>query len=88
MTQIDDTPSGAIERESIRKFLGDTSGWPPGSVMVNLVGVAQLALPTGGTKVVRVYPCGAVNGQTERGMLADALSDSVYDRDRQRGRSD
>lgn len=65
----------------MRDLLGDTSNCPPGSVLVNYVGVAQVMLPNGALQIVRVYPCGALSGSLERGMLADALSDSQFERE-------
>lgn len=83
VTEIDETPSGRFRRAT-RDVLGDGTEYPPGSLIAHYVGVAMVLLPGGGTRIVRVYPCGPVSGSTERGMLADALSDSNYDRDRRR----
>jgi hypothetical protein len=80
VTEIDDSPSGSISRE----LLGDISDCPPGSLVANFVGVAQVLLPNGAYRIVRIYPCGTVNGSTERGMLADALSDSNHERELKR----
>lgn len=85
MTEIDETPSGHFIREAAaRELLGDTSEFPPGSLIANYVGVAQVLRPDGSLRIVRVYPFGAMSGSLERGMLGDALSDSHYDRDRRR----
>ncbi len=84
MTDIDDRRNGFAKKENARAFLGDTSNWPPGALLENYVGVALLALPSGETTIVRVYPYGPVSGSMERGMLGDALSDSNHDRDRRR----
>lgn len=84
MTEIDETPSGRFDLRAVRDVLGDTSKYPPGSLIANYVGVVQVLLPSGGTRIVRVYPCGPVSGSLERGMLGDALTDSYAERDRQR----
>lgn len=84
MTEIDGEPSGHFARQVERELLGDVGDCPPGSLLANYVGVAQILLPSGAYRIVRVYPCGSINGSLERGMLADALSDSNHDRDRKR----
>lgn len=84
MTEIDRNPSGHLTRAATRDLLGDTSNCPPGSIIVNYVGVAQVLLPNGSKVVVRGYPCGPVDGSTERGILGDALRDSEHQRDGRR----
>jgi hypothetical protein len=83
VTEIDETPSGRFYRVT-RDVLGDTTEYPPGSLVAHYIGVAMILLPSGATKIVRTYPCGPLSGSTERGMLADALSDSNYERDSHR----
>lgn len=84
MTEIDETPSGHFFRDAAARelLLGDSSKFPPGSLIANYVGVVQVLMPDGGCRIVRVYPCGSLSGSLERGMLADALDDSSYDRRR------
>ena len=84
MTEIDDSPSGQFARPDVRELLGDTSKYPPGSLITDYVGVARVLLPGGGSHIVRCYPYGAVSGSLERGMLGDALSDSNYEREQMR----
>lgn len=81
MTDLDDNPSGHRARAAVRELLGDTDKCPPGSLIVNFVGVAQVLLPNGAYRIVRGYPCGPVSGTMERGMLSDAMDDSKHDRD-------
>ena len=83
MTDVESHSGGYFPREAERDLLDDTK-CPPGSLLANFVGVAQVLLPNGSFRIVRVYPCGTVNGSLERGMLADALDDSIADRGRQR----
>lgn len=87
VTEIDETPSGRyLVQEAARELnaLIAKNDLPPGSLLANYVGVAQVLLPSGGTRVVRVYPFCPLSGSLERGMLGDALSDSNYERDSRR----
>ncbi|MDX3661246.1 hypothetical protein PV646_28410 [Streptomyces sp. ID05-26A] len=80
MTELDNPRSQQVAREAATNLIGDLSKCPSGSVLLSYVGVCLVGLPDGGSVVVRVYPCGPVDGSTERGILGDALSDSQDER--------
>jgi hypothetical protein len=84
VTDLDDNPNGQSAQAVVRELLGDTDQCPPGSLLLNFVGVAQVLLPNGATRIVRGYPWGPVCGTMERGMLTEALSDSWHDRETKR----
>lgn len=88
MTETDNSRStnAFTARDLIYDDLRRSGDLPPGAVVSNYVGVAEILLPTDETLIVRHYPLGGVKGSCERGMLGDAHRDSVSERDAARRR--